>query len=187
MDARIGPAIIIAAVFVAVVALMALGWRARRRRQADLPAPVAATSGNAGEEIASWTGVHYVATSTTGDALDRIAVGGLGYRGRADVAVHEGGILIAIAGEESILIPVAAIDAVEEGTATIDRAVETGGLSVVRWTLGTTPAGDELPGAKSVETALRIVDRDARADFLRHARDLVAAPAAPRIESEDQS
>ncbi len=126
-------AIVIAFLFL-LLALMALGWRARQRRQASVAAP-AATPAELGAPLGTFVG-KYVATTTAGDPLDRIAVHGLGFRGHTSVTVAENGVLVHIAGTDDKWIPAADLRAHRKATWTIDRVVEQDGLELVEWTLG---------------------------------------------------
>ncbi|MBD8703440.1 hypothetical protein SOM11_03220 [Frigoribacterium sp. CFBP9039] len=125
---------------------MARSWRARGRRQSDIALPEIAPDGLGTPSIE--TDGFYVATSRAGDPLDRIVIGGLGFRGRAGVSVHVEGVRLEIAGEPAKLIRASSIRDVGRATWTIDRVVEEGGLVLIAWTLGET----------DVDTYLRIVD-----------------------------
>jgi hypothetical protein len=146
---RLTPTLVIVGILVLVFAGLALGWRARRRRQAGLPALVAPPS-TLGTALATDDG-FYVATTRAESPTDRIAVRGLGFRARAGVAVHPEGVVLSIAGQPDAFIPTSAIDGVGRATWTIDRVVGTDGLVFVRWTLGDT----------LVDTNLRVDDPDA--------------------------
>jgi hypothetical protein len=146
---RLTPTLVIVAFLVLVFTGLAVGWRARRRRQAALPAlPVPpATVG-----VASFTDdVFYVATTKADAPTDRIAVRGLGFRARAGVAVHPEGLVLGIAGQPDAFIPKSAVIGVGRATWTIDRVVGKDGLVFVRWNLGD----------PEVDTNLRSSDPDA--------------------------
>ncbi|NII50711.1 hypothetical protein [Frigoribacterium endophyticum] len=129
-----------------LMAAMVRAWRARGRRQSEVPAPERAPDelGPASVERDGF----YVATTRAGDPLDRIVVHGLGFRGRAVVSVHPEGVRLAIAGEPAVLIRASSVRAVERATWAIDRVVETDGLVAVTWSLGDTV----------VDTYLRFAD-----------------------------
>src|SRR5690606_8271410 len=95
----------------------------------------------------------YVATTVADEPLNRIAVAGLGYRARASVAVHASGVSLAIPGQAPIFIPAADIRSVQKATWTIDRAVEQGGLILIRWVLGS-----EAADQREVDSYLRLGD-----------------------------
>lgn len=146
---RLAPTLVIVGILVLVFAGLALGWRARRRRQASLPA-LATPPAALGAALATDDG-FYVATTRADSPTDRIAVRGLGFRARAGIAVHPEGIVLSIAGQPDAFIPATAIEGVGRATWTIDRVVDRDGLVFVRWTLG-----DVL-----VDTNLRVSDPDA--------------------------
>jgi hypothetical protein len=120
------------AVPIALIALgMVLGWRARRRRQADVRRP-ASPPAELGAVLLS-EDMLYVATTRADSPLDRIAVAGLGFRARAVVTVAEAGIQLELAGQDAVFLPAASLDSVGRATWTIDRAISKDGLVFVRW------------------------------------------------------
>ena len=143
----------IAVVLVTILALAAMyaGWRGLRRRQTAIgrPKPVPDELG----AILHTAELLYVATTVAGQPYARIAIDPLGYRGKATVTVAERGIVLAITGAQDAFIPVQDLRTVDRATWAIDRAVETGGLVLIGWTL-TGPAGQ----GTDVDTYLRVVD-----------------------------
>lgn len=121
--------------------LMAVGWRALRRRQTDVTGlgHVPSEPGAA----ALTEDLLYVATTRAEQPLQRIAVKGLGFRARALLTVTTGGILLDLAGAEPGFIPAAALQGVGRATWTIDRAISNDGLVFVRWSDGTVAAAGE--------------------------------------------
>jgi hypothetical protein len=146
MDRTTSTTIVIAVILLAFLG-MYLGWRARQRRQASLPRP-ASVPPDAGAELFA-ADVFYVATTVAGEPLNRIAVAGLGFRARASVTVLERGMVLSLDGESDAYIPAADIRDVERATWTIDRVVETGGLVLIAWTLGTADVDSYLRVAES--------------------------------------
>ena len=125
---------------------MYLGWRARKRRQSAIaPLPVVPT--NLGAALFTVEAL-YVATTLAGEPLNRVAVRGLGFRGRATVTVVPEGVVLGIAGIAEVWVAREAIRSVERATWTIDKAVEAGGLAVIAWAIGET----------QVDTYLRITE-----------------------------
>jgi hypothetical protein len=133
---RVTPTIVIVLFVALVFTGLALGWRARRRRQAGLPA-LDAPPASLGTPLLV-DDVFYVATTVAEAPTDRIAVRGLGFRSRAVVAVHADGLVLSIAGQPDAFIPVTAISGIGRATWTIDRVVGRDGLVVVTWMLGAT-------------------------------------------------
>jgi hypothetical protein len=132
-----------------LLVLMYLGWRARQRRQLNVPAPLAAPA-ELGAQFGTFGG-KYVATTTAGDPLDRIAVHGLGFRSAVALTVTSTGVLVQRPGSIDVWIP--RDDIVDRRTATwtIDRVVEHDGLDLLQWNLGGTP----------VESYFRLLEPDA--------------------------
>lgn len=131
---RLIPALLLVAVVAFVFTLMALGWRARRRRQAALPAPAARPADLGAVRLEE--DLLYVATTPAEQPLERIAVAGLGFRARALVTVGDRGVLLDLAGAEPVFIPAADVDGVGLATWTLDRVVDREGLVFLRWRLG---------------------------------------------------
>lgn len=122
-------------IVVVIVALMALGWRNRLRRQSDVPAPPE-IPGDLGPVLYEAAG-QYVATTTAGDWLDRIAVHGLGLRGNAVASVHPEGVLLTRTGARTVFIPRADLISVQLVSGMTGKFVEKEGLVVITWHLGT--------------------------------------------------
>ena len=137
---------IVLALLVVLLVLMYLGWRARQRRQRDIPAPVAVPA-NLGAALDTFDG-KYVATTIAGKPLERIAVHGLGFRSSASVTLTETGVLVQRPGNDDLWIPLDDVLDRRTATWTIDRVVEREGLELVEWNLGGT----------SVDTYFRLVD-----------------------------
>lgn len=146
---RVTPTLVILGVVLLVFVGLALGWRARQRRQAALPALDAPPANLAGALVV--VDGFYVATTRAEAPTDRIAVRGLGFRARAGVAVHPEGVVLTIAGQPDAFIPAAAIVGIGRATWTIDRVVGTDGLVFIRWTLS-----DAI-----VDTNLRVAEPEA--------------------------
>ncbi len=125
---------IVIAILVLLLLLMALGWRARLRRQAGIAKPLDAPA-QLGAAIGIFSG-KYVATTSAGEPLNRIAVHGLGFRGNVAVTVAENGVLVHIDGTDDKWIPRADLRDLRKATWTIDRVVEQDGLELLEWSLG---------------------------------------------------
>ncbi|CEA08210.1 hypothetical protein BN1051_01548 [Arthrobacter saudimassiliensis] len=122
-----------AAVFLAV---FAIGWRGRRRRQQDIPAPPELPAELA-EPLFEATG-QYVVTTVAGDWLDRIARHGLGFKSEATAAVFDEGLLFARRGAPDLWIPRSRLRGVRLERGMAGKFVEKDGLVTVTWRLGGT-------------------------------------------------
>jgi hypothetical protein len=110
------------------------GWRNRQARQADLaPLPAAPPENDA----ASARGIEgvYVATTSAGDWMDRIAVHELGVRATADLAVSEAGLIFHRQGAADVFIPADHLTGVRTDRGIAGKVTaEKSGLVVVTWT-----------------------------------------------------
>ncbi|MFG1911155.1 hypothetical protein [Kribbella sp. NPDC048928] len=106
------------------------GWRNRQSRQADLaPLPAVPADDTRGVE-----GV-YVATTSAGDWMDRIAVHELGVRSTADLAVSADGLIFHRQGAADVFIPVDHLTGVRTDRGIAGKVTaEKSGLVVVTWT-----------------------------------------------------
>lgn len=142
---KLVPALIVVAFLALVFGLMALGWRTRRRRQADVVGlePVPSEDVPSGDPAALLTeDLLYVATTRADSPLDRIAVAGLGFRSRAVLAVTASGLELHLAGQTPGFIAAGALEGVGRATWTIDRVVGNDGLVFVRWSARRSDAAD---------------------------------------------
>jgi len=127
---------IVVCALVVFLALIALGWYTRKRRQAGIMPPQRPPAA-LGVVVGEFPG-FYVATTLADDRFNRVAVHGLGFRAKSAVVVAETGVVVPIAGQRDIFIPKADVTAVARATWTIDRVVETDGLTMIAWNLGNT-------------------------------------------------
>jgi hypothetical protein len=134
--------------FVVIIALGAIGWASRRRRQRHIPNP-ASVPGDIGRLHGEFEGL-YVSTTLDGQPLDRVAVRGLGFRARATFAVADAGVILALPGN-TVFIPRADLREVARSQYTIDRVVEAGGLVLIAWTLGDVKVDSYLRVAETDE------------------------------------
>lgn len=132
---KILPGLAMLAVIGVVFALIWIGWRNRLRRQSDVD-QLPALPGVPGAPLLSAEG-QYVASTTAGDWLDRIAVHGLGIRTNAVLSVYPHGVLFDRSGAPAVYIPAADLTAIRQDSGMAGKFVEKDGLVVVRWKLGT--------------------------------------------------
>lgn len=123
-------AVIICIVLLLMFGAMGLSWWARTKRQSGY-AQLAPVPSDLPETIAEFTGL-YLATTPAGAPLDRIVVRGLGFRARTVIEFTERGIVFM----RDRYLPRESITAIGRASWTIDRGVETDGLSVISWQLG---------------------------------------------------
>jgi hypothetical protein len=152
------------AIIAVVLVMIGFGWRNRLRRQAGVD-PLPAVPAEPGEPDAEAEG-QYVATTTAGDWLDRIAVHGLGIRTNAVLSVYPHGVLLDRSGAPAVYIPAGRLTGVRMESGMAGKFVEKDGLLVMTWDLG----------ANSVDTGFRTrraADKDVLHDSLQR---LIAAP-----------
>jgi len=117
-----------------VLALFAVGWRGRRQRQADIPRPRPLPEDL---ELPRFEAEgQYVATTTAGDWLDRVAVYGMGVKSVATAAVFGEGLLFARKGAPDVWIPRTDLRDVRLERGMAGKFVEKEGLVLVTWQLG---------------------------------------------------
>jgi len=106
------------------------GWRNRQSRQADL-APLPAVPDS--DKTRGVEGV-YVATTSAGDWMDRIAVHELGVRSTADLAVTDAGLIFHRQGAADVFIPAGHLTGVRTDRGIAGKVTaEKSGLVVVTW------------------------------------------------------
>lgn len=138
----------------AVLALMWWAWRARKMRGlAYLPEGVNLT----GEPLALFERVYYVATTKAADPLERIAVPGLTYRGYSNIEFYDEGLRVQVDGEPPVDLSNEHISGAGSAQMRIDKVVERGGLTVLRWQSNNT----------DLESSFRFTDGIVAQQFLR--------------------
>jgi hypothetical protein len=116
--------------------LMWWGWRNRKRRQQDLPAPGPVPAAVLGSEPVAAAEGMYVSTVRGRDYLDRIAVHQLGLRTNARLEVHPGGVAVLREGSPNFFIGAAELLDAGLDAGMSGKFVEKGGLLTVTWLLG---------------------------------------------------
>jgi hypothetical protein len=144
-----------------ILVTMWLGWRARGQRQKKLSTQHAPPV-DRGKAITT-IDVMYVATTVAHDPLNRVAVGGLGFRARATLDVRNTGLWLQIPGQIDVFIPAKTINRVEKSTCTIDRVVEEGGMVLIAWI---------LPSTDAVDTYVRVIDPNQPEKHIRSVQKL---------------
>lgn len=154
----------------AALALIWLGWRNRLRRQADVE-PLPAVPAGLRSPLAAADG-QYVATTTAGDWLDRIAVHQLGIRTNAVLSAHPEGVLFDRSGAGPVFIPAARLTGVRQESGMAGKFVEKDGLLVLSWMLG----------SRELDTGFRTRRAEDKALLLASLQDLISA--APQAEAD---
>ena len=157
------PTVVIVVVLVLVYLLMLWGWRRRKKRDSSAGAGYELPAGGGGSILAQ-AETFYVATTRSGEPLERLAIPGLSFRGRAHVAVDDAGVTLAITGEDPVFITAAALSGIGAATVTIDRVVERGGLLRLSWT---------TQGGVAADSYLRVIDPAERASVLEAVESLL--------------
>lgn len=150
--------------------LIWLGWRNRLRRQADVD-PLPEIPAELGAALAVADG-QYVATTTAGDWLDRIAVHNLGLRTNAELSVHPEGVLFDRSGAGPVFIPAASLTGVRQESGMAGKFVEKDGLLVLSWMLGT----------RELDSGFRTRHAADKTILLNALQDLI--PAAPQADAD---
>ena len=134
MDTKLLTGIITVAIIAVVLLMIWTGWRNRLKRQADVEQlPAVPEAPGTALEVAEG---QYVASTTAGDWLDRIAVHGLGIRTNATLEVYPHGVLFDRAGAPALYIPAATLTGVRLDSGMAGKFVEKDGLLVLAWRHG---------------------------------------------------
>ena len=153
-----------------IFALLAVGWRNRLRRQADVD-PLPAIPAELGAALAVADG-QYVASTTAGDWLDRIAVHNLGIRTNAELSVHPQGVLFDRSGAGPVFIPAASLTGVRQESGMAGKFVEKDGLLVLSWMLG----------SRELDSGFRTRHAEDKTTLLNALQNLI--PAAPQADAD---
>lgn len=167
---RIPAGLAMLAFAVVVIALLGIGWRNRLRRQADVE-PLPEVPAALGTPLAAADG-QYVASTTSGDWLDRIAVHGLGLRTNAELTVYPDGVLFDRSGAGPVFIPAARLTGIRQDSGMAGKFVEKDGLLVLSWMLGT----------RELDTGFRTRRAQDKTTILQALQDLISA--APQANAD---
>lgn len=113
-----------------LLTFMVIAWRGRTKRDSGFALPAA---GLHGESIANFTRVNYVSTTPAGAPFERVAIPGLSFKGFADLAVQTDGVVVQVAGEEPVELPVSQITGSATASRRAGKAVERDGLALLLW------------------------------------------------------
>lgn len=151
MSGRLIPVLLLAALFVLILAAMAWGWRRRGRSQQHLPPPADSSLEELGEAIAHGpVDAVYVDTVLAEQPLERVVAHGLGRRANAAVTLGDGGSWrLERKGSAALTIPGPAVSELTSGPGMAGKFIGGDGLLIIRWRLG-----DQL-----LDTGLRLARR----------------------------
>ncbi|MFF2031449.1 hypothetical protein [Arthrobacter sp. NPDC058192] len=155
----------------AALTLIAVGWRNRLRRQNDVE-PLPEVPAGLGAALASADG-QYVASTTAGDWLDRIAVHQLGIRTNAELSVHPDGVLFDRAGAGPVYIPAGQLTGVRQESGMAGKFVEKDGLLVLSWMLG----------SRELDTGFRTRRADDKTILFNALQNLISAATQADTDS----
>jgi hypothetical protein len=161
--------------------LMVRSWRRRTRRDASLTSyPLPAVLGSPLLE----TEVLYVATTPTGQPLERLAVDGMAFRGAAHIEIAPDGVVLRIAGEAASFLPADRLVSAGGASYAIDRGVEPEGLVAITWIAH---VADPDATAPHVDSYLRARYPGDSARIIAAVNDIAAARSASRPEKESEA
>lgn len=170
MDRLLVLGLVTLALIAIVFALLAVGWRNRLRRQSDVDA-LPEVPAELGAPLAAADG-QYVASTTAGDWLDRIAVHQLGIRTDAGLSVHPEGVLFDRAGAGPVFIPAGRLTGVRQDSGMAGKFVEKDGLLVLSWMLG----------ARELDSGFRTRRTEDKTTLLAAVQELISA--APQADTD---
>lgn len=128
---------------------MRTGWRTRARRTAALVPTLPEVPADPGPARTAPAEAVYVSSTRAGDWLDRVAAHGLGERSKAEVTVHDAGVLLRRPGARDLWLPADRLTAVGTTRGQAGKFVGPEGLVVLTW-VPDTDTGTAL------DTALRV-------------------------------
>ena len=123
------------AAVVALWLLMLKGWRARQRRQGDLPPPPAPPE-QPGATVFPATAGLFVGTTFADDWLDRVAVHDLAHRAAGWILLDSDGVHVEREGLPELYLPYDVVDRASLGDALAGKVIGKEGLLLVDWRLG---------------------------------------------------
>lgn len=172
---------LLAAVAVALLVAMALGW-SRRGRRTSAVVPVLPGRPAALGALRLSVPATYVSTTLGGDWLERVVAHGLGTRSRAVVEVHDAGVVITRTGAPEVVVPADALRAAERAPGMAGKYVGGDGLVVLRW---------EVPGADGetvpLATGLRTDHSADRPRLVEALQALLGGAGTPDPRTEEHA
>ncbi len=115
--------------------LMLKGWRARVRRQADLPPPPVPPE-MPGRVVLPATAGLFVGTTFADDWLDRVAVHDLAHRAAGWLRLDSDGVHVEREGLPDLYVPYDVVEGVSLGDALAGKVIGPEGMVLLDWRLG---------------------------------------------------
>ncbi|GAC1412024.1 MAG: transporter [Mycobacterium sp.] len=143
-------AAVVAVLIAFVIRQMMRGWLHRAQRQAQLIGTLPQLPDIVGTALVPATKGLYVGSTLTPSWTDRVAVGDLGYRGKAVLTRYPEGIMMQRTGAGPIWIPDEAIEAIRTEKGIAGKAMTHEGILAIRW---------RLPSGTKIDTGFRADDR----------------------------
>ncbi|MFN3600653.1 MAG: hypothetical protein ACK4UY_04600 [Dietzia sp.] len=173
-------------VFLALLGLMARGWRNRGRSQAGLYDTLPAVPAETGDVVLGpLTGV-YIGSTVAGDWQARIARAPLAHRSAGTLTAFTSGLRLDLA-DATVWIPRADLVDVRRASALANKTVPGGGILVARWQV------EGHDGPTLIDTGFRADDKDSyprwealRGDAAPTTRPDTPRSTAPRTTSEEK-
>lgn len=116
-----------------ILVAMWFAWRARLRRDREVPLAQHAPVGRIVAEIPR---IGYISTTPAGAPFERIALPGLAYRGQAAVTIRTDGVTVAVNGEQPVHVAAEDVAGAATSRARVGKAVERDGLALLLWRSG---------------------------------------------------
>lgn len=158
----------VVALVLGLYALMFKGWRARQRRQGDLPPPPVAPQQPADIVLGAVPGL-FVGTTFAGDWLDRVAVHDLAHRAAGWLSVAVDGVHIEREGLPELYLPLTCLDGARLGQALAGKVMTGDGMVLLDWRLG----------ARQLTSGFRADDHDAHTRLLDAVHALLPVKETP--------
>lgn len=181
MNQELLTVIVVLILFGGILALMAWGWRNRKRSQEDLFDELPQVPDDPGDVVLGPLSGVYIGSTVAGDWQARIARPPLGHRSAGHLTAHTTGLRLDLAGA-TIWIPRSDLVSMRRGSALANKTVPGGGLIIARWQV----AGHD--GPTEIETGFRADDKDSYPSWEALTGDATPAdqPDTPDSSTEEK-
>ncbi len=148
------------------------GWRRRTRASEQAVTALPAVPDELGATRLGPLEATYVSSTTAGDWLDRVSAHDLGARSRAQVEVHDSGVLLRRSGAADVFVPAGLLRDVHTAPGMAGKFVGGDGLVVLTWAAA---------AGRLLDTGLLVRHRDERPALLDAVRALLPATPAEGV------